>query len=68
MFSKIDVNGDNEAELYTLLKAAQPGAGDTSDIGWNFTKFLVNAAGDVVARWEPMTTPEEIAAELDGYR
>jgi len=68
MFAKIDVNGDDEAELYTLLKSAQPGEGETSDIGWNFTKFLVNGAGDVVARWEPMTTPEEIGAELGNYR
>ncbi len=68
MFSKIDVNGDDEAELYTMLKAAQPGEGETSDIAWNFTKFLVNGAGDVVARWEPMTTPEEIGPQLDQYR
>ncbi len=68
MFSKIDVNGDDEAELYTLLKAAQPGEGETGDIGWNFTKFLVNGDGDVVARWEPMTTPEEIGAQLGDYR
>lgn len=68
MFSKIDVNGDDESELYTLLKAAQPGEGETSDIGWNFTKFLVNGSGDVVARFEPMTTPEEIGAELAQYR
>ena len=64
MFSKIEVNGPGEAELYTMLKAAQPGEGDTSDIAWNFTKFLVNGDGDVVARFEPMTTPEEIAEQL----
>ena len=68
MFSKIDVNGDDEAELYTMLKAAQPGEGESSDIGWNFTKFLVDAGGNVVARWEPMTTPEEIGAQLGEYR
>ena len=68
MFAKIDVNGDGEAELYTLLKSAQPGEGETSDIAWNFTKFLVNGDGEVVARFEPMTTPEEIGAELGSYR
>lgn len=68
MFSKVDVNGDDECELYTLLKAAQPGEGESPDIAWNFTKFLVNGDGDVVARWEPMTTPEEIGAELDDHR
>ena len=61
MFSKIEVNGDNQAELYSLLKADQPG-----EIGWNFTKFLVNPNGKAVARWDTGTTPEQIAAELPG--
>jgi glutathione peroxidase len=68
MFSKIEVNGDNEAELYTLLKAAQPGAGESSDITWNFEKFLVDGAGAVVKRYPPPTGPEEIAADLDQFR
>ncbi len=64
MFAKIDVNGDGAAELYQFLKTEQPGEGDTSDITWNFEKFLVNADGDVVARFSPMVTPEEVAAQL----
>ena len=64
MFSKIEVNGEGEAELYTMLKAAQPGDGETADITWNFEKFLVNGAGDVVARFSPMVTPEEIGEQL----
>jgi glutathione peroxidase len=67
MFSKVDVNGENEAPLYTLLKAAQPGEGDSSDIVWNFEKFLVDRDGSVVERWAPTTTPEEIAGELPEY-
>ena len=67
MFAKIDVNGDGQAPLYEMLKAAQPGDGDASgpaDIGWNFEKFLVNGAGEVVARWAPPVSPEDIAKEL----
>jgi len=64
MFAKLDVNGDDESPLYTLLKAEQPGTGETSDIAWNFTKFLVGPDGKVVQRYEPQTTPEEIAADL----
>ena len=60
MFSKIQVNGDDACELYQLLKSAQPGEGDASDITWNFEKFLVGRDGTVVARWSPMVTPEEI--------
>ena len=64
MFAKIEVNGDGAAPLYEFLRAEQPGEGDTADIAWNFTKFLVGRDGSVLKRYEPMTTPEEIAAEL----
>jgi glutathione peroxidase len=64
MFAKIDVNGDDAAELYQWLRTEQPGDGETSDITWNFEKFLVNADGAVVARFSPMVTPEEVAAQL----
>lgn len=64
MFAKIDVNGDGAAELYQWLKSEQPGDGESSDIAWNFTKFLVSPTGEVLARFEPMTSPEEIAAQL----
>ena len=68
MFSKIEVNGDGAAPLYQLLKTAQPGDGDSADITWNFEKFLVDHEGEIVARFAPPTTPEEVGAVLDGYR
>jgi glutathione peroxidase len=68
MFSKVDVNGDDEAPLYTFLKGQQPGEGETSDITWNFEKFLVDKSGNVVKRYAPPTSPEEVAADLDGLR
>ncbi len=64
MFAKVDVNGDNEAPLYSMLKAQQAGDGENADIGWNFEKFLVDPSGNAIARWGTRTTPEEIAAEL----
>ncbi len=64
MFAKIEVNGEGESPLYTFLKSEQPGEGDSSDIVWNFTKFLVDGDGKVVRRYEPQVTPEEIAADL----
>ncbi len=66
MFAKIEVNGDGEAELYTMLKGQQPGDGGSADIGWNFEKFLVDPEGNAIARWGTGTTPEEIKAELPG--
>jgi len=67
MFSKIEVNGDGAAPLYNLLKGAQSGEGETSDITWNFEKFLVDGEGNVVQRFAPTVTPEEVAAELPKY-
>jgi len=67
MFSKIEVNGDGAAPLYQMLKAAQPGDGDTSDIAWNFEKFLVDAQGNVVRRFSPTVTPEEVGDVLPEF-
>ena len=64
MFAKIEVNGENACELYNMLKAAQPAEDGTTDIPWNFTKFLVEADGTITARFGPQTTPEEIATAL----
>ena len=67
MFAKIEVNGDGACELYKMLKAAQPDDEGKEDIPWNFTKFLVNRSGEVVARFNPQVTPEEIAEALPSY-
>ncbi len=67
MFSKIDVNGDDQAALYSLLKSAQPGEGDSPDITWNFEKFLIDKQGNVVKRFAPITTPEAVAAIIPDY-
>lgn len=32
---------------------------------WNFVKFLINRDGEVVARFEPTTTPDKIAADIE---
>jgi glutathione peroxidase len=60
MFAKIDVNGDAAHPLYQLLKSAQPGILGTEAIKWNFTKFLVDRDGKVVARFAPKDKPEDI--------
>jgi glutathione peroxidase len=65
LFAKIDVNGDNAAPLYQHLKTAKKGLLGTEAIKWNFTKFLVNRKGDVVARYAPNDTPESIAADIE---
>jgi glutathione peroxidase len=60
LFSKIDVNGPDAHPLYDFLKQEKPGILGTQRIKWNFTKFLIGRDGDVVARYAPITKPEQI--------
>ena len=62
MFSKIEVNGDNQAELYTMLKAEAPDDDGNADIAWNFTKFLVGPDGHVIKRFGPQVEPAAVGA------
>jgi glutathione peroxidase len=64
MFAKVDVNGPQAHPLFTFLKASQPGVLGTEAIKWNFTKFLVNQAGEVVKRYGSSTAPDEIDADV----
>jgi len=64
MFAKIDVNGDGAADVYEFLKAGNPDEEGNEDIAWNFTKFLVGRDGQVLARFGPATTPEQIGEGL----
>jgi len=60
MFTKIEVNGDDTSEVYQFLKSGNPDEEGKEDIAWNFTKFLVGRDGQVIQRFAPQVTPEEI--------
>jgi glutathione peroxidase len=64
MFARIEVNGAGAADLYKFLKAGNPDEKGNEDIAWNFTKFLVDRSGQVVARFGPATSPEEIESSV----
>jgi glutathione peroxidase len=64
MFDKIDVNGDHAHPLYRFLKGEKSGLLGAS-IKWNFTKFLVDRSGRVVARHAPTTTPDALTKEIE---
>ena len=64
MFSKVDVNGEGTSPVYRYLKKAQPGLLGTEAIKWNFTKFLIDRDGNVVARFAPNDTPESIERDI----
>ena len=58
MYSKISVKGDDQAPLYQYLTDKQANPATGGEIQWNFTKFLVDKSGKVVARFEPKVTPD----------
>lgn len=63
MFAKIDVNGAHAHPLYKFLKSQQGGTLGSA-IKWNFTKFLIDKEGHVVARFAPAVTPEKMEATI----
>src|SRR6201988_2753461 len=63
MFDKIDVNGSAAHPLYNYLKREKSGLLGSA-IKWNFTKFLVDREGKVVARFAPTATPEGLRKDI----
>ncbi len=59
MTEKVDVNGDERHPLYEELTATSDAEGKAGDIQWNFEKFLISPEGEVVARFRPMTAPDD---------
>ena len=50
--------------LDDMLSKADPNYKESSDIKWNFTKFLINKKGQVVARFEPTEKIEHIEEQI----
>lgn len=53
--------------LDEMLSKSDPDYREKSDIKWNFTKFLVNKKGMVVARFEPTADMDSIALEIEKW-
>jgi glutathione peroxidase len=58
IFSKISVKGDDIHPLYKFLTSKETNPDFGGDIKWNFSKFLFDKNGKVVARFEPTVKPE----------
>ncbi|QDV36471.1 glutathione peroxidase [Tautonia plasticadhaerens] len=58
LFSKIVVKGSGIHPLYAFLTDEQAHPQVGGPIRWNFTKFLVDRNGNVVARFEPGDAPK----------
>ena len=67
MMAKVSVLGDDKTPLYQFLtnKSTDPKFG--GDIKWNFTKFLFDRNGNLVARFEPLVKPdsEEVQTTIE---
>jgi glutathione peroxidase len=69
---KIDVNGADQHPIYAELTATADADGEAGEVKWNFEKFLVSPAGDIVGRFRPQVDPEDpalvsaIEAQLPG--
>ena len=57
--AKLDVNGPNRHPLYEELTATPDAEGKAGDVQWNFEKFLVSSDGEILARFRPLTTPDD---------
>ena len=59
--------GDSETGKFMdgMLSRMDPEYAANPNIKWNFTKFLVDRKGHVVARFEPTVAPAELAGEIE---
>ena len=57
--------GDTANFMDGMLSRQDPDYASNPDIKWNFTKFLIDRKGRVVARFEPMVTPAELASFIE---
>ncbi|HEX4698685.1 MAG TPA: glutathione peroxidase [Actinomycetes bacterium] len=61
MFAKTDVNGPYRHPLFERLTRTADAEGEAGDVAWNFEKFLVSPAGEVVARFRSSVAPDDLA-------
>ncbi len=59
--------GDSDTGKFMdgMLSRNDPDYASNPDIKWNFTKFLIDRKGHVVARFEPVVAPEELESEIE---
>jgi glutathione peroxidase len=65
MFAKVEVNGEHAHPLFQYLKKEAPGKSESSEIEWNFAKFLIDRNGQVVSRYAPNEAPTDISDDIE---
>ena len=64
-FEGFDADNKLTPILEKMFDEKNPGWRETSDIKWNFTKFLINRDGEVVARFEPTHPLSKVEAAVE---
>jgi glutathione peroxidase len=59
LFAKLDVKGEGQHPLYSILSESPDDSGKAGNVSWNFEKFLVGRDGHVVRRFRSKVTPED---------
>ncbi|AUH49756.1 glutathione peroxidase [Chromobacterium sp. ATCC 53434] len=62
LFAKLEVNGAGADPLWRWLTQAD--SPHPHPVKWNFTKFLIDARGRVVKRYEPAVEPHELVEDI----
>jgi glutathione peroxidase len=57
--------GPKAVAMSAMLKKIDKDYKNNSEIKWNFTKFIVNRKGEVVARFEPTADMKDVAKFVD---
>ena len=65
-FGGFDKSHKIGAILDSKLSEADPDYAKSADIKWNFTKFLIDREGNVVARFEPTASLQSIEESIKG--
>ena len=65
VFEKVEVNGPRAAPIFSFLKAEARGLLGSTEIKWNFTKFLVDRKGGVIGRYGPTPPPAALAGKIE---
>lgn len=60
----VDITGDGARKLKMVVKMTDRHYKDNNDIKWNFTKFLVDREGNVVRRFEPTESLEDVKSAI----
>ncbi len=64
-FKGFDEGHPLSALLDEMLSKADPDYAESADIKWNFTKFLIDREGNVVARFEPTHDMADVESQIE---